>query len=410
MTYYKRISDNDLTGDFVDGSLLLHTDMNEIETLTKTGINANYEDIQKLQDGTLVVGKASTADSATNATNATQLGGATLSKSTDETLQNVDTKVSTSKQVKNYVDTQIANIVTDYPDLTNKPSINGVTLIGNKTSADLGLSIPIYYFNGLNTADNVAMFNEICGLFDNGQRFILVGKMPLQNGYTDEGVFYDRVINVVTPINIKNFTEYEEEGATYLSFMTEPVRTTEGYAIGSVKLTGTWGHFTAIEPITWAYSEGPAKVGDLADVAFSGDYTDLLNKITQTSQLINDGESGSRQYLEKDSSSGINYIDLYTDNVPYLDVGAAHTDVFLQKELVSGTNIKTINNQSILGSGNLNIQGSGSITDVQINSTSIVSNDIANLVTNTAYNASSNKIATMTDIQNAIGSALGGSY
>lgn len=33
-----------------------------------------------------------------------------------------------------------------------------------------------------------------------------------------------------------------------------------------------------------------------------------------------------------------------------------------QDTLVSGTNIKTVNNQSLLGSGNLTIEGSGSVT------------------------------------------------
>ena len=67
-----------------------------------------------------------------------------------------------------------------------------------------------------------------------------------------------------------------------------------------------------------------------------------------------------------------------------------------QANLVSGTNIKTINNESLLGSGNISISG-GTATDVQINGTSITSNNVANIVTNTAYNASSNKIATMAD-------------
>ena len=40
----------------------------------------------------------------------------------------------------------------------------------------------------------------------------------------------------------------------------------------------------------------------------------------------------------------------------------------------------------------------GSSTDVQINSTSITSSGVANILTNSAYNASSNKIATMSDI------------
>lgn len=42
--------------------------------------------------------------------------------------------------------------------------------------------------------------------------------------------------------------------------------------------------------------------------------------------------------------------------------------------------------------------GGGSATDVRINNTSITNNGIANIVTNTVYNASSNKIATMSDI------------
>lgn len=42
--------------------------------------------------------------------------------------------------------------------------------------------------------------------------------------------------------------------------------------------------------------------------------------------------------------------------------------------------------------------GGGASTDVQVNGTSITSNNVANLITNTAYNASSNKIATMSDL------------
>lgn len=44
-----------------------------------------------------------------------------------------------------------------------------------------------------------------------------------------------------------------------------------------------------------------------------------------------------------------------------------------------------------------NLGGSGTATDVQINGTSITSNNVANIVTNSAYNATSNKIATMAD-------------
>lgn len=75
-----------------------------------------------------------------------------------------------------------------------------------------------------------------------------------------------------------------------------------------------------------------------------------------------------------------------------------------QDTLVSGINIKTINNQSVLGSGNINIEGgSGTPTDVQINGSSITSSGTANIVTEGVYDASTNKIATMSDMPDITG-------
>ena len=54
---------------------------------------------------------------------------------------------------------------------------------------------------------------------------------------------------------------------------------------------------------------------------------------------------------------------------------------FAQEKLVSGSNIKTINNQSVLGSGNISISGGGGNIDNQLdpNSTNPVENQaIAN--------------------------------
>lgn len=67
-----------------------------------------------------------------------------------------------------------------------------------------------------------------------------------------------------------------------------------------------------------------------------------------------------------------------------------------QETLVSGTNIKTINNTSLLGSGNITIGGGGTATDVQVNGNSITSNGVANLYVSGAY-SSSNKLATMSE-------------
>ena len=113
---------------------------------------------------------------------------------------------------------------------------------------------------------------------------------------------------------------------------------------------------------------------ELAEVALTGSYNSLSDTPIipdSTSELINDS----------------NFVDENLLNLRLLTK---------QDKLISGTNIKTINNNSILGSGDLSI-GGGTSTDVQINGTSIVSNNTANIITESAYNSSSNKIATMSD-------------
>lgn len=47
--------------------------------------------------------------------------------------------------------------------------------------------------------------------------------------------------------------------------------------------------------------------------------------------------------------------------------------------------------------------GGGTSTDVKINNVSITNNNVANILTNSAYNENTNKIATMTDINNIVG-------
>ena len=79
---------------------------------------------------------------------------------------------------------------------------------------------------------------------------------------------------------------------------------------------------------------GKANSDDLATVAFSGDYEDLTN--TPTIPDVPEWAMSSTK-----PSYTVSEID-----------GA-------QEELVSGTNIKTINGTSVLGSGNITIQGGG---------------------------------------------------
>jgi len=89
---YNRINDADYNANYVDGQVFQHLDANKIVDITKEGINENYYDIQRIQNGTKSAG------------NAMALDGATLSRYIDEELQADDDKVPSSQQAKAYMD------------------------------------------------------------------------------------------------------------------------------------------------------------------------------------------------------------------------------------------------------------------------------------------------------------------
>jgi hypothetical protein len=137
------------------------------------------------------------------------------------------------------------------------------------------------------------------------------------------------------------------------------------------------------------------------------DLTDLPTIPNKTSDLINDSDFVSEDDLSEVAFTG-SYNSLsdtpiipdstsdLTNDSGFIDSTDLSTALSTKQDtLVSGTNIKTINNNSLLGSGNINISG-GSATDVQINGTSIVSNNTANIITESVYNPTTNKILNKT--------------
>ena len=103
-----------------------------------------------------------------------------------------------------------------------------------------------------------------------------------------------------------------------------------------------------------------AQSSKLSTVATSGSYNDLSNKpdlsiYAESSNLSPVATSGSYNDLSNKPTIPTNTSDLNNDSgfVTQQELGTK------QDLLVSGTNIKTINNQSILGEGNIEIQGGG---------------------------------------------------
>lgn len=161
-----RIDENYLRGDKVDGQIITSADFNELENIVKAAINANYDDIKKLQE--------------------------------------------------------------------NPPNF--------------------YYFDGVYGENNtsVALFNEVCNRFTNNEPFVLVGRFLFD--------WYGENKEIVSPIQVKNFSDLEaESGRTVYSFTTPPIWLLNKYIVASVSLSGgTWGNFTTISPIKWSEIEGPS--------------------------------------------------------------------------------------------------------------------------------------------------------
>ena len=140
---------------------------------------------------------------------------------------------------------------------------------------------------------------------------------------------------------------------------------------------------------------------------------DKISKSTTTGLVKNDGtidtntyltSSSLNNYIQKSNTVGLVKNDGSIDTTSYLSSLPSHThddryytesemDTALgnkQATLVSGTNIKTINNQSILGSGNLTIQGGSGTAVIGTGSFSIDENghlivELPNAVDNPYY-------------------------
>lgn len=132
---------------------------------------------------------------------------------------------------------------------------------------------------------------------------------------------------------------------------------------------------------------------EFAEVATSGDYNDLTNKPTipdvsnlATKAEIADMETRSHAEATYATKAEIPSLDGYLTETEASETYATKQQVAnKQDQLVSGTNIKTVNGQSLLGNGNIQIEGGGTITvDSELSTTS--ENPVQNKVITNAIN------------------------
>lgn len=131
---------------------------------------------------------------------------------------------------------------------------------------------------------------------------------------------------------------------------------------------------------------------DLTDYVKNTDYA--TNSVGGVIKIGSNAISINEGFLVADTRTYSNYTS--AGNGIFIGKGTLE-NVITGKGLLTSSNIKTINNQSLIGTGNINIQG-GDATDVQLNGTSIVVNGVADILTESEYDSTYNKIATMDDV------------
>lgn len=276
----------------------------------------------------------------------------------------------------------------DYNNLTNKPQINSVELSGNKTLADLGIQAAGDYATNNQVTESInnlktSLESQIELKQDKGN-YALKSDIPtkvseLQND--SQFVTGTALTDGLAPKADKTYVD--EQLAT-----KQPVgdyATTSDLALKADKSTVN----TLQEQVT----SNTSAIATKQDKLVSGTNIKTINGQTLLgSGDIEVGGGGTSDYTQLTNKPQINSVEL-TGNKSLSDIGAQPAGNYALKSeipdvsglatkeevttglsgkqdtLVSGTNIKTINSQSLVGSGNIDITADSIPTLFMTNST-----------------------------------------
>lgn len=201
--------------------------------------------------------------------------------------------------------------IPNYDDLDNKPKINGVVLEGNKTTTQLGLNVDLSGFYTKTQSDDRF---QPKGNYLTSVPSDYVTESELNNTLNQKDYATKSEIPVI-PSNVSSFNN----DAGYITENALNGYATESYVDNAIDNAEV--NLTGYATEQW--------VGENYQV--KGDYQPKGNYLTSIpSEYITEGELNDALAAQLNSK---------------------------QDTLVSGTNIKTINGNSILGSGDLTITG-----------------------------------------------------
>lgn len=223
-------------------------------------------------------------------------------------------------------------VIPDYNDLENKPSINGVVLEGNKTAGELGIDIDTTNFYTKSQADSKFQpkGDYLTSIPD---EYITETELNSKN-YATNSYVNDEIVKLNSALS----AEISKKQNALVS--GENIKTINGESIlgnGNIEI-----------------SSGESV--DLSDYYTKGEVDNLIDNVEvdltgyATETYVSNNYQPKGDYLTSIPSEYITETEL--TNKGYATTTQLNSK---QDKLISGTNIKTINGNSILGGGNIEL-------------------------------------------------------
>ena len=235
--------------------------------------------------------------------------------------------------------------VCNYEHMPNKPKINSVELVGNKTSSDLNL---------VSTTD-IALKEDI------SNKVITINASSSDEQYPSAKCLYNGLLSK-SNIDLSNLSEI---GQAVLNSKVPNTRTVNGQPLSADVVIDTTNSFSDITGQPNDNENLATVLNTKQDTLISGTNIKTINNTSllgsgniEISASVPDATQSVKGIMKLYTSTGSNTDGTMTQNAINSSLNSK------QATLVSGTNIKTINNTSILGSVNISISGGVTISEV----------------------------------------------
>ena len=266
---------------------------------------------------------------------------------------------SNSYATQNYVDTAISNI--QPVDMSSYVTKTELSNAGYATTSDLNTAI-----SGINVPTKTSDLTNDSGFITSipaeyvtqselsAMSYATTAQLPNMNDYVSKTELNNASYITQSELNNMSYATTNDLN-TAISGITVPTKTSD--------LTNDSGFITSIpaEYITQTELESElvqyVTESEIAAMSYVTQSELSAMSYATTSQLPNMNDYVS--HAELNNASYVSKTEL--NNASYATTSQLSNK---QDTLVSGTNIKTVNNQSLLGSGNITIQGGSSISEV----------------------------------------------